>query len=316
MNSNTFRMPARRPGVAASAAAVVGLAVAGPLALAVPAHATGGSEGQASAVVLRTGLDVSLLNKTVQVPLRTSLNEVHAPGNAEKTALTVQLEGVDEGRPFSVLSADAASARATANRERAEGVATLAHAKVHVPGLALLSLIEVEKVTAKAVCAVGEKPQATANVLGTVRALGKKVALTSGAPSKVEVPGVGAITLDLSRTETTSRTAAATALELKVSVNPLKLNVAEVEGTVTLAAASCESPEAAAPAPGVRTQTGAEPAAPQVSASPAAASPGPGSEGLAATGGGSTTPYAAAAGVALLATGAAAVALSRRRARD
>ncbi|MFD5426961.1 SCO1860 family LAETG-anchored protein [Streptomyces sp. NPDC127084] len=313
MNSKTFRMPARRSAAAVSAAAAIGLAVPGPLALAGPAHATGGSEGRASAVVLRTRLDVSLLDKTLQVPLRTSLNEVRAPGNAEKTALTVQLEGVDKGRPFSMLSADAAGARATANRERAEGVATLAHAKVRVPGLALLSLVEVENVTAKAVCTAGGKPVATANVLGTVRALGKKVSLTSGGPSKVEVPGVGTVTLDLSRKETTSRTAAATALELNVSVNPLKLNVAEVAGTVTLAAASCESPEATAPAPDLRTQTGVEPAAPQAPVSPSAE---PGSDGLAATGAGSTTPYAAAGAVALLAVGAAAVAMSRRRARD
>ncbi|WP_338675774.1 SCO1860 family LAETG-anchored protein [Streptomyces sp. SCSIO 30461] len=305
-------MPARRSAAAVSAAAVVGLAVAGPLALTGPAHASGGSEGQASAVVMRAGLDVSLLNKTLQVPLRTSLNEVRAPGNADRTALTVQLEGVDEGRPFSMLKADAAAARATANRERAEGVATIAHAKVHVPGLAPLSLIEVENVTAKAVCAAGAKPVATANVLGTVRALGKKVSITSGGPSKVEVPGVGTVTLDLSRTETTSRTAAATALELKVSVNPLKLNVAEVEGTVTLAAAGCESPEAGAPAPDLRTQTGAEPEVPQAPASPA---PERGSDGLAATGADSTTPYAAVGAVALLAAGAAAVAVSRRRAR-
>ncbi|MFE7777530.1 SCO1860 family LAETG-anchored protein [Streptomyces sp. NPDC057445] len=309
MNSNTFRMPGRR---SAAAAASVALAAAAPLAFAAPAHATGGSDGRASAVVLRTGLDVSLLNKTVHVPLKTSLNEVQAPVSAEKTALTVQVEGVDQGRPFNVLRADVASAKATADREKAEGSTTLAHAKVHVPGLPLLSLIEVEKVTARAVCVAGGKPVAESNVLGTVRVLGKKVTLTAGGTTRVEVPGVGDVALDLSRTETTSRTAAATALELKVSVNPLKLNVAEVEGAVTLAAATCEAPGPAPAGPAdVKPQTGVEPAAPGVD-EPASS----GSESLAVTGGSTSTPYAAAGAIALLATGAGAVALARRRARD
>ncbi|MGG8406504.1 SCO1860 family LAETG-anchored protein, partial [Streptomyces sp. 12297] len=62
MNSNTFRMPARRSSAALAAAALA----AGPLALAAasPAHATTGGDGKASAVVLRTGLDIGLLNKT------------------------------------------------------------------------------------------------------------------------------------------------------------------------------------------------------------------------------------------------------------
>ncbi|WP_351225229.1 SCO1860 family LAETG-anchored protein [Streptomyces sp. NPDC002133] len=311
MNSNTFRMPVRR---SAAAAAAVALA-AGPVALAAApaAHATGGGNGRASAVVLRTGLDVSLLNKTVNVPLKTSLNEVQAPASAEKTALTVQLEGVDQGRPFSVLRADVASAKATADRDKAEGTTTLAHAKVHVPGLPLLSLIEVEKVTARAVCEAGEKPVAQANLLGTVRVLGKKVTLTTGGTTRVELPGIGDVTLDLSRTETTSRTAAATALELKVSVNPLKLNVAEVEGVVTLAEATCEAP-APAGAADVKPQTGVEPAEPAAAESEAASSDS--GENLAATGGSAATPYFAAGAFALLAAGAGAVVLARRRARE
>ena len=66
VNSDTFRMPARRLATVATATALV----AGPAALAGAgtAHATA-DHGRASAVVLRTGLDVSLLNKTVTVPL-------------------------------------------------------------------------------------------------------------------------------------------------------------------------------------------------------------------------------------------------------
>ncbi|MFD9974851.1 SCO1860 family LAETG-anchored protein [Streptomyces sp. NPDC059017] len=303
MKSNTFRMPVRRSTAAVAAAA---LAV-GPVALAAPARATGGGDGRASAVVLRTGLDVSLLDRSVQVPLKTSLNEVQAPASAEKTALAVQLEGVDQGKPFNVLQAEVASATATADRDGAEGRVELAHAKVHVPGLPLLSLVEVGQVTAEAVCEVGRKPLARSNLLGSVTVLGRRTTLTTGGTTEVKVPGVGVVTLGLSRTGTTSRTAAATALELKVSVNPLKLNVAEVDGALTLAEATCETPSGkpvdeppATTDPDVRPQTGG-------------VKP-PATDGLAATGGDTSTPWFAAGSVVLLAVGGGAVALARRRA--
>ncbi|MGW7369617.1 SCO1860 family LAETG-anchored protein [Streptomyces sp. NPDC054841] len=310
MNSNTFRMPVRRSAAVMAATALA----AGPLVLAAPARATGGGVGRASAVVLRTGLDVSLLNRAVQVPLKVSLNEVQAPESAEKTALTVQVEGVDQGRPFSLLRADVATAKATADRQRAEGYTNLAHAKVHVPGLPLLSLIEVEKVTSKAVCVAGRKPVAESNLLGAVTVLGKKTKLTTGGTTRVEVPGVGEVTLDLSKTQTTSRTAAATALELKVSVNPLKLNVAEVEGSVTLAAANCESPTARTVEPDAKPQAGAGPA--KAPAGIPADAPAPAAENLAATGGNGLTPYFAGGAVVLLVAGGGAVVLARSRARD
>lgn len=257
MNGTNFRMPARRWASAATATALA----AGPVALAGAgsAHATT-DQGRASAVVLRTGLDVSLLNKTVDVPLSVSLNEVQAPQSAEKTALSAQLDGVNGGQPFSVLSADVATAKATVSDTKAEGYTNLAHAKLHVPGLPLLSLVEVGAVTSKATCEAGKTPVATSNLLGSVTVLGKRVTVTAGGPTEVQVPGVGSVRLDLSKTSTTSRTAAATALELKVSVNPLKLNVADVEGTVTLVQATCEAPEVGAvtspstPAPDVEPQ--------------------------------------------------------------
>ncbi|MFD4857497.1 SCO1860 family LAETG-anchored protein [Streptomyces atratus] len=237
MNSNTFRLAAL-----AVAAAPVALLVAVP-AQAATATTTTTGDGKASAVVLRTALDVSLLNKTIDVPLKVTLNEVQAPASADRTALSVRLDGVDHGQPFSVLSADVATARATVGKHRAEGYSNLAKARVHVPGLPLLSLIEVEKVTSKAVCEVGRKPVAESNVLGHVSILGKRITLTASGTTQVKVPGVGEVTLDLSKTHTTSRTAAAAALQLKVSVNPLKLNVADVQGEVTLAEATCETPK-------------------------------------------------------------------------
>ncbi|MFJ8940906.1 SCO1860 family LAETG-anchored protein [Streptomyces sp. NPDC102365] len=293
MNSVTFRMPAHRLAAVATAVSLA----AGPMVLAGagPAHATE-EHGRAGAVVLRTGLDVSLLNRTVNVPLAVSLNEVRAPRSAEKTTLSAKLDGVGGGRPFTVLGAEVARAAATVSAAKAEGSVHLAHAKVHVPGLPLLSLIEVDQVTAKAVCAAGKKPVASANPLGAVTVLGKRTTLTSGGVTEVKVPGVGEVRLDLSSTRTTSRTAAATALRLKVSVNPLELNVAEVEGTVTLAEATCEAPAGAEP--GVTPQGAA------------AEEPG-----LAETGGGSATPYVAAGAGALLAAGAGTLALTRRRRR-
>ncbi|MFD7259591.1 SCO1860 family LAETG-anchored protein [Streptomyces sp. NPDC059874] len=307
MNSNTFRMPA----------AVLLATGAVALLTAPPAFATGGGaggEGKAGAAVLRAGLDVGLLNKTVHIPLKTSLNEVSAPATAEKTALSVTLDGVEGGAPVSVLRADVATSKATADKQRAEAEVNLAKARVHVPGLPALSLVEVEKVTSKAVCEAGRQPVATSNVLGTVTALGKKITLTAGgAPTKVEVPGVGLVSLELSGTQTTSTTAAAAALRLKVSVNPLKLNVAEVEGEIVLAEAHCESPTGPAPTPSatpdVKPQTGT------LGTSGTGSAVTTTHANLAETGGGSPTPYVAGGALILLGIGAGALVVSRRSGR-
>lgn len=305
MNSNTFSLPARRCAAVAAAVALT----AGPVLLAAPAQATGvEGDGSASASVLRTSLDVSLLNKTVDVPLNASLNEVKAPASADKTALSVELDGVDKGKPFSVLRADVATSKATVDEHKAEGYANLARARVHVPGLPLLSLIEVRQVTSKAVCAVGEKPTAESNLLGDVTVLGKRVTVSAGGPTRVSVPGVGDVTLDLSKTETTSRTAAATALALHVSVNPLKLNVADVQGSLTIAEATCRTPDE--PAKAAPEPAKAEEAQPELEPQSAAAP-----ENLAETGGSSKTPYLAGGAAVLLAAGGTALVLARARAR-
>ncbi|MFJ7207250.1 SCO1860 family LAETG-anchored protein [Streptomyces sp. NPDC098789] len=313
MNSNTFRMPA------------AALLAAGAVALltAPAAHATGGSgaagtgsaggSGKAGAAVLRAGLDVGLLNKTVHVPLTATLNEVSAPADAAKTALTVTLDGVDKGQPVNVLRADVATSKATADRTGARAEANLVHAKVHVPGLPALSLIEVEKVTSKAVCEPGKKPVASSNVLGTVTALGKRITLSAGGPTRIAVPGVGEVDMELSGTQTTSTTAAAAALRLKVSVNPGNLNVAQVTGEVVLAEAHCEGPGGIAPSPSTAPST-------QVSAKPAAvADVKPQSAGdqanLAETGAGSVTPYVTGGALLLLGMGAAALVVTRGRGR-
>ncbi|MDT0417276.1 SCO1860 family LAETG-anchored protein [Streptomyces sp. DSM 41982] len=340
MNSTTFGLPVRRLAAATTAALLVGAPAV--LTAAGTAHATEGHGGKSGAVVLRTGLDVSLLRKTVDLPLNVSLNEVSAPGDADKTALTATLDGVDKGRPFRVLDARVAQAKATADGHKAEGATELVGARVHVPGLPFLSLVEVEKVTSKAVCEAGRHPVAEANVLGHVKVLGKTVSLSAGGTTHVEVPGVGEVTLDLSQRTTTATTAAAAALELKVSVDPLKLGVAQVEGTVTLAGATCETPRTDGAGPG--TPASEPPASAPAdddsddAASPSPAAPGGGQddegaksngakgsevttaaagsddgENLAETGGSSTTPYLAGGAAVLLVGGAGAVWFARTR---
>lgn len=320
-------MPVRR---SAAAATVAALAV-GPVLLAAPAaHATGG-EGRATAAVLRAGLDVSLLGKTVNVPVRASLNEVKAPQSENETALSVKVQGAEGGEPIDLLKADVATADATVDEKKAEGYVNLVKARVHVPGIPLLSLIEVEKVTSKALCEVGKKPVAESNVLGHVTVFGKKTTLSAAGRTQVGVPGVGQVTLDLSRTSTTSRTAAATALELKVEVDLLKLGVAEVNGTVTLAEATCETPEGTAPTEKPTatptdhpTERPSEQPTQQPSVEPSDAGGGiktnnggtTPTENLAETGGSSTTPYIAGGALALLVAGGGALVVTRSRARS
>ncbi|WP_308405751.1 SCO1860 family LAETG-anchored protein [Streptomyces tardus] len=303
-------------------------------AAAAPASATdsGADPGRASASVLRAALDVGLLNKTVHVPLSLTLNEVTVPDGgrekADRTALTAHLDGVDKGRPFSVLRADVARTTATVDKKSAEAEVELLKTRVHVPGLPLLSLIEVDAVTARAHCAVGERPVAEANPLTTVKLLGRRTTLSSSGPTHLKVPGVGEVKLELARTETTSRTAAASALDLSVSVNPLNLNVAEVEGRVTLAEASCRTPRAAK-----EVTTEEKPEKPQKQAPEQEKGAAPQTERrateqtsaeerkdeeesprLAATGGDSRTPYLLGSGAALFAIGGTLLLARRRRA--
>nr|WP_240509770.1 SCO1860 family LAETG-anchored protein [Streptomyces malaysiense] len=305
----------------AAAATVTALTAAPAVLGAGAAHATE-NPGRATAVVLHTGLDVSLLDKSVDVPLAVSLNDVKAPRSADRTALSTRLDGVANGDPFTVLSADVARSRVTVTDRRAEGSVRLVHAKLHVPGLPLLSLIEVDTVTAQATCEAGRAPAADAKIVGTVTVLGRRVTLTAGGPVDVKVPGVGEVRLDLARHSTTSRTAAATALQLKVSVNPLKLNVADVEGTVTLAKATCESPMAPPSKPPTQSHdpgSGTKPGSASGTKSDAApvsdVKPQGGSShtDLAETGGNPATPYLAGGAVALLAVGGGAVLMARRR---
>ncbi|MEU1628994.1 SCO1860 family LAETG-anchored protein [Streptomyces sp. NPDC020096] len=333
MYSSVLSLPARRcaAAIGASFALTASALVLAPVAQATTASDTGGSgSGHSTAAVLSTGLDVSLLNKAVDMPLNITLNDVHAPANANETALSAHLDGVDDGKPFSVLSADVATARATSETQRAEGYVNLVHARVHLPGLPDTPLIQVQQVTSKATCDAGQKPTASSNLLGDVDVLGKRVTLTAGGTTKVDAPGVGEVRLDLSKTQTTSRTSAATALNLQVSVNPAQLNVAQVTGDVTLARATCETPQGDG-SKGGASDGGATKGATGGTSSggkTGGASQGGGSatygtgartdaaaakRNLAETGADASTPYLAAGAVALAAAGGAVLYVTRRR---
>lgn len=324
-----FHMPA----TAVTAAALA----AGPaLLLAAPVHADDSAApartGSADASVLRADLDVSLLDKTVQVPVLSTLNEIRLPaagretGAADKTALDVRVDGLapaegaehpDGAQAVNIARAEVATAEATVGEDGAEASANLARAEVHVPGLPALSLVEVEEVTSKAVCAVGEKPEAESNTLGAVTVLGKRVTVTvGGEPTVVAVPGVGEVSLGFSQTKTTRSTASAAALRLTVAVNPLKLNVAEVAGEVTLVEAACETPAGGgtdtAEEPGERPQGDAEPV--QDARPAAGADPAPERQ-LAETGGSSATPYLVGGAALLVGLGVSGVVLARLRTR-
>ncbi|MFE6685295.1 SCO1860 family LAETG-anchored protein [Streptomyces sp. NPDC057743] len=307
---------------------VAAVLTAGPavaLAAAPAAYAAdndGRTHGTSGAVVLRTALDVGLLDKTLDVPVRAELNDVHAPASADKTALTVRLDGIDGGRPVSLLRADVATARATADGRRAEGYAHLVRARVQLPGLPTTPLAEVQQVTARAVCAAGQHPRAEAQLLGDLVVLGKRVALRAGGSTEVKVPGVGEVRLDLSQKSTTSTGAAATALQLKVAVNPLKLNVAEVHGQVTLARATCTTPHGTPDKPGqphqpgtggdTAGQTGGHTGGTQVNSGTGGARSAT-EQHLAETGGSSATPYLAGGAALLVAGGAGALGYARHR---
>jgi hypothetical protein len=281
-------------------------------ATAVPANDS--SRGSATAVAFRAALDVSRAGSAGTMPLRATLNEVQAPGTAEKKTLDVTVDQVNRDRPVRLLQADAVRAKADVADGRAEGTSHLVRARVHVPGLPALPLVEVAEVTATATCAAGQKPVAESQVLGPVTTLGKRVPLEAGGTATVEAPGVGTIRLSLSQRETTSETAAATSLRLQVSVDPLRLGVEKVEGTVTLAQATCRSPQQAAESPAPSATPSAQ--APSGRSAPRAQSVAPSQDtGLAETGGSLMTPYLLAGGAVLVTVGATAAALAGRRSR-
>ena len=344
----------RRSAAAFGALAAVSLFAAGPSAYAAaPANASGEGIGSASATTARLGLDVRLLNSTVDIPVDVTLNSVSAPGDKDGSVLTATVSGVGDG-PLSLVDAKVGHSSATADSSGSQAAVDLLDARVNVPGLLGTGLLRIDTVHARADCPAGGQPSADVDVLGNVDVLGENVSLSAAGPTQVAVPGVGKVSLWLSRKTVTSRSAAATALELEVSINPLQLNVAQVTGQVELAAVSChEGPGAqgggspspsgsttptgtatgaptgapsssstptsgAAPSGGVSATAGADPsgsAAAPVSAQPAAATgdPAAGSSSLAETGGGGDAPMIGGLALVLVGVGAGGVFYARRR---
>lgn len=329
-------MTIRRTGSTLGALLAVSL-----LTAAQPAHADGSGWGTASATTAGLSLDVKLINGAVDVPVDLTLNAVHAPKSVDGSMLTTTIGGVDQGKQLTLLDATLGHSAATVDKHGARAEVDLVKANISLPGL-LTQLVGLKEVHATADCPVDGRPSADVNILGTLSVLGKGVSLSAAGPTKVSVPGIGIVDLELSKKTVTSTTAAATALELNVQVNPLHLNVAEVTGTVELAAVHCAkgqgsssgggtgstAPSASGSVPASSASSGsaatggsALPPPPQAAASAAAsdtavaASPPAATTNLAETGGGSQTPLIAGVALVLVGAGAATVTATRRRRR-
>ncbi|MFI2609885.1 SCO1860 family LAETG-anchored protein [Kitasatospora sp. NPDC018619] len=328
-------MSSRRILSAAAATAVV----AGSLLTAAPVHAAGaaaptaaptaGAPGKARAVTAELNLDVSLLNKAVDVPVNIALNKVESPAQRDGSILTATVAGVDQTGPVELVKADIGKSVTRVDAKGASASVKLVNADVHAPGLPATALLGLEAMSAEATCPVDGQP--TADVVAPVRlsVLGKPVTIGLYGPTTVDVPLIGSVSVEFSKKTVTTTTAAASALEVQVEVNPLNLNVAKVAGKVTVASVSCEKPSAPSPAPtGPAAPSAAPTSAPAAqpvadttasrAAQPAVEKPEKAekaekAEKLAATGGSSATGPLAAGAAALVAGGAAALWATRRR---
>ncbi|MEU3562250.1 SCO1860 family LAETG-anchored protein [Kitasatospora sp. NPDC006786] len=324
-------MSSRRIVSAAAATAVV----ASTLLTAAPVHAAepAPSPGKARAVTAELDLDVSLLNKAVDVPVNIALNKVESPAQRDGSILTATVAGVDQTGPVELVKADIGKSVTRVDARGATASVKLVNADVHAPGLPTTALLGLEAMSAEATCPVDGQP--TADVVAPVKlsVLGKPVTVGVYGPTKVDVPLVGSVSVEFSKKTVTTTTAAASALEVQVEVNPLNLNVAKVTGKVTVASVSCEKPSAPSTAPTAPTApttptgpattgtAGTAPAAQPVADTTTSRAAGPQAaveksekaEKLAATGGSSATGPLAAGAAALVAGGAAALWATRRR---
>ncbi|WP_354642761.1 SCO1860 family LAETG-anchored protein [Kitasatospora camelliae] len=294
-------MSAPRTVAAGLAVSALVIGLPGPVA-----YASGPtpSPGRASAVTAEVDLDVSLLNKAVDVPVNVALNKVSTPAQRDDAMLTATVDGVDQGRPVTLLKAQVGKSATSATAEGSAASVKLVDADLRVPGLPLTTLLGLEALGAEVTCPVNGQPTAKVTAPAKATVLGKSVALGLNSPTHVEVPGVGSVELEFSKRSTTSDTAAASALELQLKLNPLNLNVAKVEGRVTVASVSCEKPVPAASSPAAQPSGAtAARAVPAGVAEPA----------LATTGGGAGRVPLVAGGAALLVAGGAALWLTRRR---
>lgn len=277
------------------------------------------------------------------VPVKKSLNDLSAPGDAQQTLLTAEVNGVNKGQPTTLVKDKVAHSSIKADGHRSVGHAKLVGVRAYAPGLPDTPLLAADLLKATASCETGKKPTAKAALADNVTVLGKPVPVNGPGDQHVEVPGVGTVDLVLENATTTDSTGAAAALRLKYTVTPAKLGVVKASGETVLAEATCAMPgvssadhdgsdgsgasgdgsgsgraeggssdgQSSAESAGSKSAEGAE--------SSVAAGNQPntqtGDDGLnlAETGGNSATPVIAGVGGALILGGAAAVYLMRRR---
>ncbi|MFJ9518843.1 SCO1860 family LAETG-anchored protein [Kitasatospora sp. NPDC101801] len=272
------------------------------------ADPAGASPGRASAVTAELDLKVALVAGAAAVPVRISLNKVESPASLDGSVLTAKVDGVDQGRPVTLVRAEVGRSSTRADATGSAAKVELLDADVRAPGLLGAALLGLEALSAEVTCPVDGPPTAKVNSPARITVLGKSVTLGLNGPTRVDVPGVGSVDIQFSRRTTTSATAAASALEVALDVNPLQLNVAKVTGRITVASVSCEKP---VPAATPSAATGSTPARAN-RAVPAVAGESPEGRTLAATGSSGTGTVLAAAGT-LLAVGAVALGMTRRR---
>ncbi|MEU6911485.1 SCO1860 family LAETG-anchored protein [Streptomyces coeruleorubidus] len=340
-------MPARPAALLSVSALAIGGALAAGPAYAVPAGEHSGSTGKAAAVAARADLKVSV-EGAGDVPVKKSLNDLSAPGDAQQTLLTAAVNGVNKGQPTTLVKAKVAHSSVKADGHRSVGHAKLVGVQAYAPGLPDIPLLAVDLLKATASCETGKKPTAKAALADNVTVLGKPVTVNGPGDQHVEVPGVGTVDLVLENATTTDGTGAATALRLKYTVTPAKLGVVKASGEIVLAEATCAMPGVSGADHDGSDGNGADgsgasgdgsgsgraeggssdgqsstESAGSKSAEGAESSVVPGNQpntqtgddglNLAETGGNSATPVIAGVGGALILGGAAAVYLMRRR---
>ncbi|PAZ15790.1 hypothetical protein CLM62_11815 [Streptomyces sp. SA15] len=320
-----------------------GALVAGP-AYAVPAEPHSGSTGKATAVAARADLGVSV-EGVGDVPVKKALGDLSAPGDAQQTLLTAEVNGANNGQPTTLVKAKVAHSSVKADAHRSVGDVKLVGVRAYAPGLPTNPLLSADLLKATASCETGKKPTAKAALADNVTVLGKPVAVNGPGDQHVEVPGVGTVDLVLENATTTDSTGAATALRLKYTVTPGKLGVVKASGEIVLAEATCAMPDGSGAAHDGSDSEGSDSdgsngagsgsgVAEDGSSDGQSSGESAGSKGaedadaagnlastqtgdddlsLAETGGNSATPVIAGVGGALLLGGAAAIYLMRRR---
>jgi hypothetical protein len=336
---NVFSMPARPAALVSVSALAIGAALAVGPAYAVPASEHSGSTGKATAVAARADLGVSV-EGVGSVPVKKALGDLSAPGDAQQTLLTAEVNGANKGQPTTLVKAEVAHSSVKADAHRSVGDVKLVGVRAYAPGLPANPLLSAGLLKATALCETGKKPTAKAALADNVTVLGKPVPVNGPGDQHVEVPGVGTVDLVLEDATTTDSTGTATALRLKYTVTPAKLGVAKASGEIVLAEATCAMPDASGAAhdgangdgsngdgsdsgvaeggspdgrsadesAGSKGAEDADSAGTQVSTQT-----GEDDVSLAETGGNSATPFIAGAGGTLLFGGAAAMYLIRRR---